>query len=99
MVFQKCYACHALEPGVKNLQGPSLDHLWGRRAGERPDFDYSDALVEAGQRGGLRWTEETLDAFLADPQRVVPGLAMGFFGVKDAAERADLIAFLRQATR
>ena len=97
--FQKCYACHALEPGIRNLQGPSLVKLWGRRAGTLPGFDFSDALVEAGAARDLRWSETTLDGFLADPQRYVPGLGMGFFGLKDPDERADLIAYLREATR
>src|SRR5205085_1079221 len=78
-VFQKCYACHSLVEGERNLQGPSLVHLWGRRAGGLPDAEYSAALVEAGRRD-LRWDASTLDAFLASPQRVVPGIKMGFFG-------------------
>jgi cytochrome c len=49
------------------------------------------------RRSGILWNEETLDAFLADPLRVVPGTAMGYAGVADAQERADLIAYLRQA--
>jgi cytochrome c2 len=98
-VFQKCYACHSLVPGERNLQGPSLVGLWGRRAGVLPDVEYSEALVEAGRADGLRWDETTLDAFLADPQRTVPGVRMGFFGIPDPDERADLIAYLKAAAR
>ena len=97
--YQKCFACHSLVPGERNLQGPSLVALWGRRAGALPDFEYSAALIEAGRARDLRWDEATLDAFLTDPQRTVPGIAMGFFGIKDVAERADLIAYLKDAAR
>ncbi len=98
-VFQKCFACHSLVPGERNLQGPSLVHLMGRRAGTLPDFEYSEALIEAGRTRDLRWDETTLDAFLAEPQRYVPGIAMGFFGLREADERADLIAYLKDAAR
>jgi cytochrome c len=56
-------------------------------------------LVAAGRDRGLRWDEATLDAFIADPRRTVPGIAMDFFGIKDADERADLIAYLKDAAR
>jgi cytochrome c len=98
-VFQKCYACHSLVPGERNLQGPSLVHLWGRCAGSVPDFEYSKALGAVGRACALRWDAATLDAFIADPQRTLPGIAMGFFGIKDADERADLIAYLKDAAR
>lgn len=97
--YQKCFACHSLVVGERNLQGPSLVGVWGRRAGALADFEYSAALVEAGRERDLRWDAATLDAFLADPQRAVPGIAMGFFGIKDAAERADLIAYLKAVAR
>jgi cytochrome c len=97
-VYQKCFACHSLVPGETNVQGPSLVGLWGRRAGTLDGFEYSEALVEAGARG-LHWDEATIDGFLADPQRTLPGIKMGFFGIPDSDERADLIAYLRNAAR
>ena len=60
-----------------------------------PGFPYSDAM----KRSGIVWNAQTLDRFLADPTGVVPGTAMGYAGVKDARERADLIAYLEQANR
>ena len=98
-VYQKCFACHSLVPGERNLQGPSFVHLWGRRAGTLADFVYSEGFRAALTGRDVRWDAATLDAFLADPQRTVPGIAMGFFGIKDAAERADLIAYLKDAAR
>ncbi len=49
------------------------------------------------KRSGLTWNARTLERFLADPLRVVPGTAMGYDGVKDPRERADLIAYLSAA--
>lgn len=92
-VFRACAACHSLEP-ARHLTGPSLADLFGRKAGSAPGFlRYSDALV----RSGLVWDEKTLDAWLADPDRLVPGNEMGFRGIRDPAARRDLIAYLKAA--
>lgn len=95
-VFQRCYACHSVDPAETTLQGPNLHGVVGRPAGAVPDFDYSDALLARGQ-AGLVWDERTLDAFLADPRGFLPGNAMGFFGLDDPQDRADVIAYLRSA--
>ena len=57
------------------------------------DFPYSDAM----KRSKIVWSEKTLDRFLANPLKAVPGTAMGYAGVTDRKERADLIAYLEQA--
>lgn len=89
--FGVCRACHALEPG-RHLTGPSLADFWGREAGTVEGFGrYSPALEAAD----LVWNEDTLDAWLEDPQDVVPGNRMAFPGIRDAQARADLIAFLK----
>lgn len=49
------------------------------------------------RRSRIVWNEKTLDLFLADPLKTVPGTSMGYAGVKEKAERADLIAYLKQA--
>ncbi|MPY76155.1 MAG: c-type cytochrome [Alphaproteobacteria bacterium] len=91
--FRACAACHTLESG-RHLTGPSLAHLWGRKAGTMESFSrYSPALKSAD----IVWNDETLDAWLADPKAFVPGNFMTFRGVKDARARADLIAFLKAA--
>jgi cytochrome c len=89
-IYSRCGACHSLD---RHRTGPKHCGLFGRKAGTATGFDYSRAM----RRSGILWNEETLDAFLADPLRVVPGTAMGYAGVADAQERADLIAYLRQA--
>jgi nitrite reductase (NO-forming) len=91
-VFKKCQACHSLEPG-KNLLGPSLGGIVGRKAGSEPSYSYSPAMKQAG----LVWDRATLDAYLADPEKVVPGNKMPFPGLKTEQDRADLIAFLSAA--
>lgn len=95
-VFQRCYACHSVDPAERNLQGPNLAGVIGRRAGTLPQFEYSDAMIAAG-RDGLVWTEAALDAYVADPQAMVPGTAMGPVRIGNAANRADLIAYLKRA--
>ncbi len=89
-VYERCLACHALE---YDRTGPRHCGLFGRRAGSVPGFAYSGAM----QRSRIVWDEKTLDLFLADPMKTVPGTSMGYAGVKDRQERADLIAYLRQA--
>ena len=93
--FQKCYACHSVEPGETGLPGPNLRGVVGRPVGALDGFAYSEAMVEAGRDGGLVWTEERLDAFLADPEAYLPGTLMSFVGMRDPAERAAVIGYLK----
>ena len=95
VVFQKCYACHSVASGETGLPGPNLAGVVGRRAASESGFAYSPALIALAEQGGQIWTEAALDAFLRDPEAVVPGTAMDFVGLRDAAERADVIAFLK----
>jgi len=90
--FVECGACHSLKPGVA-MVGPSLSGLFGRKAGSMTDFRYSPAM----RRSGITWNAQTLDAFLADPQKDVPANRMPYAGLTDAAARADLIAYLKSA--
>jgi cytochrome c len=94
MRFEECATCHTIERGVNNV-GPSLHGVVGRKAGEVADFRYSPAM----KRSGLTWTAQTLDMFIADPQKEVPGNRMPFAGMPDAGERADLIAYLMKASK
>jgi cytochrome c len=94
-VFQACAACHSLEPN-KNLTGPTLSGMYGRKAGSLPSFNrYSDALKSSG----ITWDDQTLDKWLADPKALVPGNEMPFVGIRNAQQRADLLAFLKEATK
>lgn len=91
--YRACRSCHMLDAG-KNGVGPSLHGLFGATAGQVEGFDYSEAMAGAG----IVWTTETLDAFLEDPEEMVPGTSMGYRGLRRAETRANLIAFLEQAT-
>jgi cytochrome c len=93
--FRACAPCHSLEPD-RNMTGPSLANLWGRKAGGLPSFDrYSDALKSSG----IIWDDRALDGWLTDPQRMAPENDMPFEGIKDGRVRADLLAFLKDATK
>jgi cytochrome c len=89
-VYARCLACHAL---ASDRVGPRHCGLLGRRAGSVPGFNYSPAM----KKSKLTWDEKTLDRFLAKPMKVVPGTAMTYDGVPDPKDRADLIAYLRDA--
>lgn len=93
-VFRKCAMCHSLEPGKTKI-GPPLHGVLGRKAGSVKGFRYSKAMKSAD----VVWTADTLDKYLSAPKTFVPGNRMPFPGLKKATERADLIAYLEQATR
>ena len=75
--------------GKKGI-GPSLFGVVGRKAGAVADFHYS----EANKASGLTWDEATLDRYIANPRAVVPGTTMPYAGLKNDAQRGDLIAYL-----
>jgi cytochrome c len=89
-IYSRCAACHSLD---YNRTGPKHCGLFGRKAGSAPDFQYSVAM----RRSNIVWNEKTLDVFLANPMKYVPGTAMGYAGVEDKQERVDLIAYLKMA--
>jgi cytochrome c2 len=94
-VFQRCYSCHSIDPAERNLQGPNLSEVIGRRAGTLAGFDYSAAMIDAG-RNGLVWTDRTLDAFVSDPEGFVSGTSMAPMRLPNPTDRADLIAYLKR---
>ena len=94
-LFGTCAACHSLQPD-QSMTGPSLAGLWNRKAGSLDSFSrYSPALKSAN----IVWNDKTLDDWITDPQHLVPGNEMTFAGIKDAQQRAYLLAFLKEATQ
>ncbi|MGE0053040.1 MAG: cytochrome c family protein [Hyphomicrobium sp.] len=90
-VFNKCKACHQIGEGAKNAVGPHLDGVVGRKAGTAEGFNYSEAM----KNSGLTWDEATLNEYLTDPRKKVPGNKMVFMGLKNDDDRANLIEFLK----
>jgi cytochrome c len=84
-----CSICHAVQPD-KNMIGPSLFGVVGRKTGSVPGFHYSPA----NQGANLTWDAATLDKYLQAPRAAIPGTIMTYAGMKDDAKRADLIAYL-----
>lgn len=93
-VFKKCTACHDVGENAKNRMGPVLNSVVGRVAGTYPGFKYSQTMVDKGA-AGLIWTPETLEGFLASPRDYMPGTKMTNVSVKDATDRANVIAYLQ----
>ena len=90
-LFRTCAACHSVGRGGPDVDGPNLYGVVGAPvAGRRPRYGYTQALRDVG---GI-WTEARLDAWLTDPAAFAPGTAMRFAGLKEAGDRADIIAFL-----
>jgi cytochrome c len=90
-LYSRCQGCHSIDV---NRVGPRHQGLFGRQAGSLDDYNYSDAM----KASGVVWDETTLDQFLTAPREFIKGTKMPFAGMKDAGERADLIAYLKQAT-
>ena len=88
--FGQCAACHSVEPGMNGV-GPSLVGVAGRKAGSVPGFAYSDA----NKASGLTWDEKTLDTYLTNPMKMVPGTKMTFAGLPDPAQRKAVIDYLK----
>lgn len=87
----RCSSCHAIGPSASNGFGPQLNGLFGRRAGSVPGYAFSPAM----KRANIVWSDKTLAAFLDDPDDFVPGTKMRFWGMSNAKQVGDLLAFLR----
>ncbi len=88
--FAQCVSCHAVEAG-KNGVGPSLAGIFGKTAGSVAGFAYS----EANKNSGLIWDEATLDTYLINPMKMVPGTKMTYAGMADPAKRKEVIEYLK----
>jgi len=85
-----CGACHSAAPGDHGI-GPSLAGVFNSRAASKPGYDYSEAM----ESSGLTWNQATLDRYLTDPRGVVPGTTMAYNGLKNDAQRAAVIEYLK----
>src|SRR5262245_6246413 len=91
-VFNKCRACHMVGEGAKNLVGPVLNGLFGRKAGTVEGYTYS----EANKNSGIVWDEATFREYIKSPKAKIANTKMVFVGLTDEQDIEDLIAFLKQ---
>ncbi len=90
---QTCAVCHSPDVGV-NKVGPSLWNVVGRKVASVPDYNYSAQMRAAAEREWRVWDDTHLDAYLSNPRQVLKGVKM-FYAVPEAADRANVIAYLR----
>ena len=91
----QCKACHTLEKGGASVTGPNLHGVFGRKAGTATGFEFSEAM----KKSGIIWDDATIADYNRDPKGKVPGTKMVFNGVKNAGQLADLVAYLKEATK
>ena len=92
MSFKKCMACHSIGETGKNMVGPVLNGLKGRKSGSVPGYNYSDA----NKNSGIVWDEATFKEYINDPKVKIPRTKMVFPGIKNEKESEDLWSFLEQ---
>ncbi|MFK7940512.1 MAG: c-type cytochrome [Roseovarius sp.] len=93
-LFSKCKGCHQVGDQATDRIGPHLNGIFGRKAGAHEQYAYSKSMQRAGA-DGLIWTAETLEAYIENPRALVSKTRMSYTGMKDADDRANLLAYLR----
>ena len=89
-VFKKCSACHMIVSDGKNMIGPNLWNVIGRKAGSIGDYKYSKAMIAYGKE----WTFEEMNSYLIKPQAYIKGTKMAFAGLRKEKDRASVILYM-----
>jgi cytochrome c len=90
--FKKCLPCHRIGEGAKNLVGPELNGLEGRKSGSVEGYSYT----EANKNSGITWDEAQFKEYITNPRTKIPGTKMVFAGISSENERNNLWAYLKQ---
>jgi cytochrome c len=91
-VFAQCRACHQVGPSARNVVGPVLNGLFGRKAGTVEGYSYSPV----NKNSGVTWDDAVFAEYIRDPRAMMPGTKMIYAGLKDEARIRDLTAYLKQ---
>lgn len=94
-LFIMCEACHSVAEEDAHKVGPNLHNIFGRTAGTRPGFTYSEALLASD----ITWSDETIRAWLQDPNGYIPGTNMVFVGLPKKDQQDALLEYLHYATQ
>lgn len=97
-VYKKCVSCHMIGAKAKNKVGPQLNGIVGRAVASLDGYKYSKGM-KAYAETQVAWSEEALDAYLANPRKTVKGTRMSFAGLRKEKDRINVIAYMKQASQ